>query len=487
MTDTYDSSSRGSGLANVKWNGVALAGKQIVVIIFSLVLARLLGPSSYGIVAQATVYISFTTLLLDQGVSASLLSRRTVGRDILGASVTLNILIATILALVTWPLAQPLADFMATPALAGVLPVLGCGLVLKGLQIVPRMLLVRRFRFRALAFIEVGSAIAGGIAGVLAAVAGADYWALVVQLLGTDVCLVVTLLVWSRTPRPNFRFAVLREILGFSLRVFGASVLSFGTRNVDTILIAKYAGEAAVGQYSLAYRVLLMPVQMVGQTVSRVIFPVVSRDRDDPARVSAILLRSTRAIAAVTFPVMTFIAIGAHDAIFVFLGTAWLPAAPIIAVLAVTGARQSVTVLNAPTMLGFGRADIQLRFMLVATVVQIGGMVAGLPAGALGVAIGYTIAGVLLTPAIFWIQKHLAGSTYKAQLGALLAPAHAAAWAGLSHGLVLLTAVPPLPRLAIGAVVSAAMYFAILWLFHRATLKDLVHDARGILRGRPRS
>lgn len=484
MTDAYDPGSRGSGLNSVKWNGVALAGKQAVVILFSLILARLLGPTSYGIVAQATVYITFTTLILDQGVSASLLSRHAVGRQLLGASVSLNLGIALALALVTWPLAAPVAEFLRTPALELVLPVLAGGLVFKGMQVVPRMLLVRRFQFRALACVEVGSAVLGGVAGVAAAFWGADYWAIVVQLLVNDLLLAVSLAIAARAPHPNLRFGALREILGFSLRVFGSSVMSFGTRNVDTLLIARYVGETAVGHYSLAYRVLLMPVQMVGQTVSRVIFPVIARDRDDPARVSAILLRSARAIAAVTFPVMTLLAVGAQDAITVFLGDSWLAAAPIVTVLAVTGARQSVTVLNAPTMLGFGRADIQFRFMMVASIVQISGMVAGLPAGALGVALGYTIAGLLLTPAIFWIQKHLAGTPYIAQLGALAAPAHASLWGGVAYGLLLLLPMHPGIRFASGTLLCFAAYFAVLGLFHRRTLTELMTAANDMLRPR---
>ncbi|MFD5213458.1 lipopolysaccharide biosynthesis protein [Microbacterium sp. NPDC058345] len=483
MSDTYDAGSPGNGLSNVKWNGVALAGKQIVVILFSLVLARLLGPNSYGIVAQATVYIAFTTLILDQGVSASLISRKGVDRDLLGASMTLNVVVALCLALATWPVAVPLADFLNTSELTLVLPVLGLGLLLKGMQVVPRMLLVRRFHFRALAFIEVGSALLGGIAGVVAAVLGADYWAIVVQLLVTDVCLSISLLCVARPPRPNARFTRLREIIGFSVRVFAGSILSFGTRNIDTVLIARYLGETAVGHYSLAYRVLLMPVQMVGQTVSRVIFPSVSRDREDPARVSTVLLRSTRAIAAITFPLMTLIAVSSHDTILVILGTEWLPAAPIMAVLAITGARQSITVLNAPTMLGFGRADMQLRFMIVAAVVQVGGMIAGLSFGAFGVALGYTIAGIVLTPVIFWIQKALAGSSYRAQLLALAAPAHASAWGGAAYAALFLLPANPGVRLAIGAPLLLGVYLIVLRVVHARVFISLTEDALGVMRG----
>lgn len=481
MSHSYASSPVSSGAQSIKWNAVALAGRQAIVILFSLILARILGPSSYGVVAQATVYITFTTMLLDQGISAALLSRGSVDRQLLGASSTLNIGLAIVLAAITWPLALPVASMLKTPELVLVLPVLAAGLLFKGVQLVPRLLLVRQFNFKPLAYIEISTAAIGGIAGVVSAILGADYWAIVVQLLVTDLLLAVGLVATARPPRPNFKLRRVVTLLGFSIKVFVGNVLSFGSRNMDTLLLARFAGETAVGHYSLAYRVLLMPVQLVGQSVTRVLFPMISKHRDSPAYVSRLLLKASQSIAAVTFPMMALIAVASHDAVMMFLGNAWAPAVPIIIVLAFTGARQSITVLNSPTMLGFGRPGMQLWFTALAAVMQVGGMIVGLAWSALGVAVGYTIGGILMMPVIFAIQRHLAGSSFASQIKALGAPLNAALWASATYGVLYLFDLPMIVRLCLGFVLFAGAYFAVLRLVHRRTFTKILTNAREIM------
>lgn len=482
---SYEASGdRASGVRSVKWNGVALVGRQALIILFSVLLARILGPDSYGVVAQASVYLTFTTLLLDQGVSAALISRKRVDRELLGASVTLNLALAVTLIGLTLLVAPAFATFMRTPELEAALPILSLTLVAKGGQVVPRMLLMRTFRFRALAWIEIGAALTGGAIGITWALISQEFWALIAQLVGSDVVLVILLIAVANCPRPNLRIRRLREILGFSVRVFVGGLLNFGSRNLDTILVGRYLGEAAAGQYSLAYRVLLMPIQMVGQTVSRVLFPIIARDRDSREKVSGLLLRCAGSIAAITFPAMAAIAIAAHDAVILFLGLNWLPAVPVIAILAITGARQSVTALNAPTMLGFGRSDIQLKFVFVAAIAQIFGIVVGVSFGIVGVAIGYTVAGIVMTPVVFLVQKHLAGTALRSQVAVVLPALHAALWAMIPYGLLYLTDLPPIARLLVGVPTGGIVYFAVLWLFHRSALRAYVADGRLMIKSR---
>lgn len=453
-----------------------MVGKQLLVIAFSLVLARLLGPENYGIVAQATVYTALATLLLDQGVSAALISQKTVTRTLFAASMTLNIGVAGLIALVTIPLAPWLADFFNTPQLEAVLLVLAGALLFKGIAVVPRVALLRQLRFRALAVCETGSVLLGGVAGVVMALLGFEYWAIVGQLVVADVVLTLVLLAIARPPAPTLNLAPLRETIGFSGRVFMGDLLSYGSRNADTVLVGRFLGEAQVGLYSLAYRMLMTPIQMVGQTVSRVLLPLISRRRANKAGVSALLLRSARNIAFLVFPAMTFVSVGAWDLVQIGLGEAWLPAAPVLSILAITGARQSVTALNTPVIVGFGRADIQLKFNLVAAIVQIGGMVAGLPFGIVGVALGYTIAGFLLTPLVFWIQRILAGTPISRQIRVLAAPAHASFWAGLAYVALGFVLPGPWLQLLVGGLVGGVVCALVLAIFHRRAVSDVLAD-----------
>jgi PST family polysaccharide transporter len=483
--DDYGTSPRGKGARGVRDSAIALIGRQLLIIGFSLVLARILGPGSYGIVAQANIYMAFTTLLLDQGLTPALISRTSIDRRMVGAAAAVNLLMAFFLLLITLPLAPIIADFLATPELMAVLPVMAIGLLVKGASIVPRMLLTRRFRFGVIAVAEIASAAVGGVLGVVLAMGGFDFWAVVAQLMVTDVVALLFMLFGARPPLPNLRLTALRGTIGFGVRVFGGNFLSFASRNVDNLLVGKLFGTASLAQYSLAYRVLLTPVQMIGQAVTRVLFPALARERDVPGAGARLIRRSTSTIAFLAFPLMLFAAAASFDGVEVVLGPEWAPAAPVLAVLAVTGARQAVTSVNAPVLLGYARADIHLRFNLVAATVQILGMIVGAGWGMLGVAVGYTVAGILLTPLIFWIQRHLAGITVRTQLGAILPAAHASLWAYIAYALLYATELLPLPRLLLGFLLYGIVYFVVMLACHRVALRDSVANVLAVVRGTP--
>ncbi|MFT4050808.1 MAG: lipopolysaccharide biosynthesis protein [Microbacterium sp.] len=479
---SYDDAGR-SGSHGVKWNAIALIGRQSLILVFSVVLARVLGPQAYGIIAQASIYIALTTLLLDQGLTAALISKKSVTRSTASAATTVNLALAFALLAVTAVLAAPIATFFATPELRVVLMVLAGGLVLKAAAIVPRMLLMRQMKFTAIAVADVGGSLAGGAAGVVAAIGGLDYWALVIQLVVSDLFAAAVLVVAARPPGPSLRLAVLRDDLGFSVRVFFGNFVSFASRNVDNILIGRFFGADALAYYSLAYRVLLTPVQMVGQVVTRVLFPAIARVSSDVPQIGALIVRSTSAIALLAFPAMAFVAVSAPDAVPLILGTAWAPAIPVLQVLAITGARQAVTSVNGAVLLGLGLAKTHLRFNILAAAVQILGMAAGVPWGIFGVATGYTIAGIILTPVIFWLQVKHAGLSWRTQVKALVAPFNATLAASATYLVLSLSPLDGAALLVCGLACGVLVYAGVLWFFYRDDFRRMTREARAIVRG----
>jgi PST family polysaccharide transporter len=468
-TYSYEDQPRGSGGASVRHNAVALIGRQVITLAFAMLLARILGPSAYGIVAQANVYIAFTGLLMDQGLAASLVSKRAIDSKTVGAASGLNLLLAIALFALTWAFADPVARFLEVPELDQVLPVLAGALILKALGAIPRMLLSRQLRFGAIAVAEISSALIGGIAGVIVAMTGGDYWSIVVQSVVSDFVVMLLLLIASRPPLPNLRLGLLREVIGFSAKVFAGNVVNYSVRNVDNLLVGKYLGATQLGYYALAFRVLVIPTQMIGQTVTRVLFPAIARVQDDLPEVSRLMIKSARTIALTAFPLMALVAVSAPDLVLVVLGEAWLPAVPVLAVLAVAGARQTVASTTTSMMLGVGRSGLQLWFGLVQAAVQITSIVIGLQFGIFGVAMGILIGGLLLMPVLFIIQKRLIGTTYGEQLGAMLPAAIASALGAVPYAALHLVEMPAIVRLVIGILLFGAVYALVIRLVFPTT------------------
>ncbi|WP_182478359.1 lipopolysaccharide biosynthesis protein [Clavibacter phaseoli] len=470
-----------SGSRSVFWSAISVAGRQILLLLFSLLLARLLGPDAYGVIAQAAVFISLSTLLMDQGVTAALIQAKSISRRQMGAAAGLNATVGLVLLLVSLIIAEPLATFFRTPELASVLGVLGGGLILKALAVVPRMMLVRSFDFRAQALVDVTATTIGGVAGIIGAFGGMGYWALVMQILITDLIIVVGLWILARPPLPNARWAELRASMGFSTRVLFSNLISFSVQNLDTVLIGRTMSTQSLAYYSLAYRVLTTPIQLVGQVVTRVMFPAISRLKHNGGDVPALIAKSVQTISLLTFPAMALVAVTAPVSVPLVLGEQWAPAIPVLMVFAIGGARQSITTVNTSVVMGMGRSDVSLKFSLVAAATQLSSIVIGLQGGIIGVAIAFTAAGFLLTPLICVIQKRVAGFEYRQQFAAVLPPLHATAWLVAVYGASVVLGGVSLVSASIGSILAVTVYLLVLRFVHRRTWHAAVTNIRAIL------
>jgi PST family polysaccharide transporter len=465
----------------MRWSAISMVGREASRLVFTVVLARIVGPEAFGIVAQAIVYVGVVGLLLDQGFSSALIQRRRLGDDLPGAVVTVNLLVGALLSLVTFAVAPLWAGFMSTPQLTLVLAVLAPDLLIRAVAITPRALLLREMAFRKIGIADIGSALAGGVLGLGVAVLGGSYWALVVQILFTDAVLAALLLLLGAGCRPNLRLRVLREIAGFSARAFGAGLLiNSVTRNIDSLLVGRFLGPEPLAFYGLANRLLLLPVRLASTTIGGVLFPAFSRLADNHAALRTELARATRVIAVLALPAMALVSATAPQLILVLFGQAWQPAVPIVQVLALTGALQAIyQPTTTPLVLGLGHARLNLRYAWLSTFVFTVGIVGGLPFGAFGVAVGYTVAAVLLVPIEWLIRRRLLGITLRSQVATLWPGMHVASWtAGVYLLIAIIVPGHELAVLMLGAPAAALAGVGVLRVAHRSQLAELLHLSR---------
>ncbi|MFC5381907.1 lipopolysaccharide biosynthesis protein [Aquipuribacter nitratireducens] len=473
----------GRGRSAVAWSGASVAGRQAFQLLFALVLARVLGPEGFGVVSLATVYVTLTVLLLDLGLAAALVQRPRLPAGLAGATATANLGVAVLLGALTLLLAGPLAGFFDAPALADVLVLLAPALLVKAAAVAPRALLVRDLRLRPVAVADLLGAGAGCVAGLVALGLGAGVLSLVVQTVVLDAVAATVLLVAARGPLPNARLRLLRDSLGFSGQVLATGLVAFLSRNTDNVLVGRVLGTTALAYYGMAYRVLVLPVQLVGQTVNRVMFPAFARMADDRDQLHRTVLVATRALALAAVPAMGLAAVAAWQLVEVVLGPAWRPAAPLVAVLALAGARETVFYVTPTLAKGLGRGGTVLRFELLSTAVQVTGVVIGLAFGVLGVAVGYALAGVALVPVLLRLQHRLAGVRARETLRCVAPPLHASAWGAGAYLLVTLAGWPPVATLLLGATAYLLVLGLVLGLVHRRSTASTVRLLRGVRRG----
>jgi len=410
-------------MAGGRWSLVSQLGRQGVRLVFSFILARLLGPENFGIVALATVYVTFITLFLDTGFATAIVQRETIDRTDIGSAMVMNLVLSCALALLTFGLAPYISKFFNTSQLTDVLRALALIAVAKGLSAVPSALLMRHLRFRILALGEVATGLAGGVIGVTMALAGADYWSLVAQSLSTELLFAVVVLVVTRTVGDRPRWTNIVSMWRFSINAIGAHALSYSMRNADNLLVGRYLGVVPLAHYALSYRVMMLPLQSFTQAVNRVALPLYARKQSDLGYVQRNFLFTTRMVSLVTFPVMTAIAVSAPDLVPTLFGNAWRPAIVPMQLLALVGLRQSVQSLVQSVVIASGRTHWQFRMNLVWSVLAIAGFAIGVQWGINGVAGAYLAVDLLMAPmTVFYAAKILA-FTARQYLATLVPPA----------------------------------------------------------------
>jgi O-antigen/teichoic acid export membrane protein len=477
----------GAVLSGVFWKATTRGVTTVTRIVVVLLLARLLTPTDYGIAGMALVVASFAGILADPALGAALVQRPTIDeRDrstifwlAVGIGATL-----TVLGLVLSPL---VADFFGEPQVRELFAVASLCFVVISLSVAHRALLTRKLAYRKLEIREMVSVVAGGIVAVAVAFAGLGPWAIISNF--ATYCVVSTVLVWLLLDwRPKLLFSrdSVRNLGGFSAKVFGATLLSWGNSNLDNVLVGRVLGAPALGAYSLAYNTTQMPVEIVGETVQKAVTPAYSRIQREKERLERAWLRNKRMAVALIAPALMTLAVVAPDLVQVLYGDKWDAAVTPLRLICIAAIAISLGALNWSVLQARGEGGMLLRISLLTSSVTWLAFVAGLAWGIVGVAAFYAGARWLLVAPTTWLTTRALSFDFRAGLwaglGILPIAAGAAVVALAGRELLLETDVPAVVRLVVVAVVMLLCYFGLLLVFARPLVRDVWH----VLRSRPR-
>jgi PST family polysaccharide transporter len=458
--------------------GFSQAGRVIAQLLGMVILARLLSPSDFGVVAMAWLVTGFAGIFHDFGTKAAVIQRRELPSALLDSVFWLNVGIGIAIAILIALLAPIIAVAMREPQLTGVLWLLALGFPIASLGLVQQALLERASRFRSVALIECCAAFAGLAAGVLAALAGWGVYSLVYQAIVAWI--VVTAGLWAAsTWRPAWRcsLARIREIAGFSGNLVGFSIVNYFARNIDTVLIGRFLGATELGYYNLAYRLMLWPLQHISRVVGRAFFPALSRLQDDKPRLRQAYVRAAAAVFLITAPLSLGLFVLREPFVLALMGERWLKVADLLFWLAPVSMVQSVGTTASWLYLSTGRTDVMFKFAVFSSVAVTCAIVVGLQWGVEGVAAAYCATALVLfwpnlavsfrlvglsVPAFLW---RLSPTFFVALLMALFVAAAA------QYSAVLVQA--QWARLVVLATVGAALYVAVSMFVQRPLLKDI--------------
>jgi O-antigen/teichoic acid export membrane protein len=469
---------------------VAQAAKYGVDVLAVAVLARLLTPEDFGLVAMVAALLGFLAAFKDAGLSTATVQSARLSHEQVSALFWLNVALCLVLVAAVAAASPGVAWFYGDERLVGISLALGASFFFSGLTVQHAALLRRQMRFREVAFVEVGAHLVGTAAAVAAALRGWGYWALVVRALATPCALMLA--VWAATPwRPAapWRARDARNLVRFGGYLAAFRVVNHLGRNLDNVLVGRFLGGAALGLYSKAYGLLMLPLRMVNDPVSDVALPALSRLHSDPARMRSYYYKALGVVVTLSMPVVAWVAAVADSFVLTLLGDQWLAAVDVFRILTIPAFIGTFNVATGWVFVSSGHVRRQLASGVANTAFGALAIAVGLRWGIEGVAWALVASALLRRPPTLAYCYRGTPFTLRGLGRVLWRPAAASALAGLAtfgvHGWMAPVAGPPLALLASLPVFGAAYPIALgLLPGGRALLAELIGNLR-LLRGRP--
>jgi PST family polysaccharide transporter len=378
-------------------SALAQGSQLLLTMVYTGVLARLLSPGDFGLVALGMAVAGFLLIFKDAGLSTATIQRDNITHAQVSNLFWINVCVGALAALSMAASAPLVAWFFRQPALAAITMALSVSFIFDGIAVQHTALLNRQMRFQTISFIEVGSVALGYVVGITMAMTGFSYWSLVGATVMTAVCRVTA--IWIVSPwRPQLpaRGSGTRPLIRFGADLTLVGVVYAIARSADSLLIGRFLGSEAVGIYSRATALLNRPIDRLVSPIYAVIVPVLSRLQSEPERYRQAYLQVFEGLAIAGFIFAgTFLPL-AQPTVAVILGPRWHAAAPVFAALSVAAIYIPLSSSTSWLYTSQGRGRDLLITAVIGACVMIGSFVASLSFGVKGIAIAYSAAGVLV-------------------------------------------------------------------------------------------
>lgn len=363
--------------------GLGKYSSVICAFIANIILARILTPEEYGVVAVVTVFTSFFMLFTDMGFGAGIIQNKELTEDDINSVFSFTIYIGLICMAVFCLFVPAIAFIYSNRVYLPIGYVLSISLFFHSINMVPNGLLMRSKRFAVVGFRTFAVSLVTYAITILLAVRGASYYALVFQ----SVVYAFLTFLWNYMgTRPKFvlkpRYASLKKILSFSANSFLYDIINYATRNIDSLLTGSMIGEAALGYYNKAYTLMLYPTHYLTNIITPVMHPILSDYRDK----KVIYIKYSKVnhfLTLVGVFISAYCFYAAEELICILYGTDWAAAVPCMKVLSLSIFIQMSVSSCTSIFRSLNRTDLRLKSCLVYAPVQIVMIILGVRTGSI--------------------------------------------------------------------------------------------------------
>lgn len=390
---------KSKAVKGVFWSVLESWGRQLFSSATFFILARLLGPESFGLIALASVYIAFLSIFTGGSLSSAIVQRKDIDPEHLDTAFWTGLGIGVLLTLISFVAAPFVAKAFDEPALSLVIRLLSLNFLIGPFSSVQMAIFQRKLAFRMISIRTLVATFTSGLVGVGMALSGFGIWSLVGQQLTNSISQFVVMW-WVSDWRPGLRVSKrhFKELFSYSINITGFNFVNFFSRRSDDLLIGYFLGPVALGYYNVAYKLLLTVIDLLSRVIEKVAMPTFSRLQKEPERMRGAFYQVTQLTSLVSFPVFVGMGILSPELIRVLFGDQWEASIPVMQILVFIGILQSSSIFNSTILLSLGKSNLRLKLGILNSISSVLCFLVAVKFGIVAVAAAYVMRGYLLAP-----------------------------------------------------------------------------------------
>lgn len=469
-------------MINFMWRLLERFGAQGVTVIVSIVLARMLDPSTYGTIALVTVFTSLLHVFIDSGLGTALIQKKDAGDLEFSSVFFFNMGMCIILYACLYFAAPFIAKFYRIAELTAIVRVLGLTLIISGVKNIQQAYVSKHMLFKKFFFSTLGGTVGAAVAGITLAYFGFGVWALVGQYLFN--ALVDTIVLWCTVkwrPKMMFSFKCLKSLLGFGSRLLGVSLITTLYNDIRQILIGKLYTTSDLAFYNKAKQFPALIDTNINASIDSILLPTMSQEQDDVSAVKAITRRSIKTSTYIIAPILIGLAMCGDAFIELLLKEKWLPSVPYMRIFCITYIFTPMFTANYNAYKALGRPDIYLRVSIISKILGMIILFVTLPYGVMTMAYGLLVSNFISQLVCTFPNKKLLNYSYIEQLKDILPNLLLAVFMGGAVYTVKFLNLSAIVTLIIQIMLGVGLYIAGSAVFKIESYNYVLNSAKNFL------
>lgn len=446
-------------LSNFIWRFAERCGAQLVTAVVSVLLARLLAPDDYGMIALVSVFTNIMYVFVDCGLSTALIQKKDADDLDFSSVFYFNFAVCVLIYLIMFIAAPYIAAFYKRPGLTPIVRVISLTLVLSGVKSVQQVYVSRNMLFRLFFFSTLGGTLFSAALGLWMAYAGFGVWALVAQQLSnTAIDTLILFLTVKWRPKKMFSWQRLKGLLSYGWRLLASSLLDTVYNNLRSLVIGRVYTSADLAYYNQGQYVPNTIAVNVDSSIDSVLFPAMSAAQDEPTLVKDMTRNTIKMSVYIIAPLMMAVAFCAEPIVRLFLTDKWLPCVPFLRICCVTYMFYPIHTANLNAIKAMGRSDLYLKLEIIKKIMGLTLLLITYRISVMAMGYSLLVSSVLSQLINTWPNWKLLNYRYLEQLMDILPTLLLAVSTGFCMWLVGLVHLPDLAMLALQIPLGLAVY-----------------------------